>query len=205
MPFLAEKSLFFKWLEPCWPDGIVIARSHRAFGKTPVLRRAMATKQSRENERLDCFASLAMTTAIRPKCNLRWNPSSGDNELFLKTNPEIGRLQENVGFPEYPGRVISVTGWATEFWAREGRDGQKGVKGELNTAGGVDGRDERGHDGRGEFPKTTANAIRSAWPDGPSTAAQLRSQPILRHTNGPAARAAPAQPISRRYSDSGVP
>jgi hypothetical protein len=42
----------------------------------------MATKQSRENERLDCFASLAMTAALDPTAISFGNPSSGDNEIL---------------------------------------------------------------------------------------------------------------------------
>ena len=47
----------------------VIARSRRAFGRTPVFRRAMATKQSREHRAPDVptdrFAALAMTARRR--------------------------------------------------------------------------------------------------------------------------------------------
>ncbi len=50
--------------------GIVIARSHRVFGRTPVFRRAMATNDQDAPRSLDCFASLAMTATVRAKCNL---------------------------------------------------------------------------------------------------------------------------------------
>ena len=76
-----------------WPDGFVIARSE-------------ATRRSMERGASDVPGLLRFARNDDRGC-----PAT---TTFLKTNPEFGRWQENVGFPENSGRLV----WRCAFGHR---------------------------------------------------------------------------------------